>query len=64
MAHEKAIEQIQRAKAGKGRVQLLPLIALVEALVAHLDYCGWGDGWERECSGELREAMHKAFPGG
>ena len=24
-------------------------------LIAHLDYCGWGDKWEREVSEDLRE---------
>lgn len=23
-------------------------------LATHLDYCGWGDAWERECSEPLR----------
>jgi hypothetical protein len=27
--------------------------ALHKAL-EHLDYCGWGDSWERECSEQLR----------
>lgn len=29
--------------------------ALAEELLGHLDYCGWGDSWERECSESLRE---------
>lgn len=24
-------------------------------LIDHLDYTGWGDSWERECSENLRE---------
>lgn len=23
----------------------------------HLDYCGWGDSWERECSRELEKEI-------
>ena len=23
----------------------------------HLDYCGWGDAWERECSEDLRKEL-------
>ena len=25
--------------------------------VEHLDYCGWGDSWERECSKELEKEI-------
>lgn len=25
------------------------LFDLLKAAAAHLDYCGWGDSWEREC---------------
>ena len=28
---------------------------LIRELLAHLEYCGWGDSWERECSEELRK---------
>jgi len=28
---------------------------LIRELVDHLEYCGWGDSWERECSEALRE---------
>lgn len=28
-------------------------------LIDHLDYCGWGDQWERDCSEELRERARK-----
>lgn len=27
----------------------------IHELLHHLDYCGWGDSWERECSEELRK---------
>lgn len=30
----------------------------------HLEYCGWGDSWERECSKELREELNEYFKGG
>lgn len=33
---------------------------LIRALLFHLDYVGWGDSWERECSEELR-AKAKAW---
>jgi hypothetical protein len=32
-------------------------ITLIKELEAHLDYCGWGDRWERECSKELRKSL-------
>ena len=28
-------------------------------LINHLNYCGWGDSWERECSEELRRKAEK-----
>lgn len=28
----------------------------LEEAQAHLDYCGWGDSWEREC------AYHNGIP--
>lgn len=33
--------------------------ALLRALLVHLDYCGWGDSWERECSEELRKTAEQ-----
>lgn len=33
------------------------LIEMMERLEEHLDYCGWGDSWERECSEKLREDL-------
>ena len=35
------------------------IIALAIELIEHLDYCGWGDVYERECSEELRERAEK-----
>ncbi len=32
---------------------------LAKELAEHLDYCGWGDSWERECSEDLRERTEK-----
>lgn len=28
-------------------------------LLEHLDYCGWGDSWERECSKPLQDEALK-----
>jgi hypothetical protein len=27
---------------------------MIRKLLHHLDWCGWGDSWERECSEPLR----------
>ena len=35
---------------------------LMEAY-AHLNYCGYGDSWERECSEELRKELDEYFGG-
>lgn len=35
--------------------QVRELFSLVENLYYHLQYCGWGDNWERECSRDLQE---------
>ena len=34
------------------------LISLVIDLVDALDYCGWGDSYEREGSSDLRNKVH------
>ena len=37
---------------------------LYEALIAardHLDYCGYGDSWERECSEGLPQQIEEAL---
>lgn len=31
------------------------LVELARDLIDHLDYCGWGDRWEREVSEDLRK---------
>jgi len=43
-------EAILRAKLGPVGFQLLEAL---EAASTHLDYCGYGDKWERECAEEL-----------
>lgn len=30
------------------------LLALTEEAEAHLEYCGFGDNWERECAREAK----------
>lgn len=34
---------------------------LLRAAYDHLNYCGWGDSWERECSEELRHDLDEYF---
>lgn len=31
----------------------------INELIDHLNYCGWGDRWERECSEELRKKAER-----
>lgn len=31
------------------------LIELCNELIEHLEWIGWGDSWERECSVELKQ---------
>ena len=33
------------------------LISMIEKLEEHLDYTGWGDSWEWECSKGLRKSL-------
>lgn len=38
--------------------------ALYDTLVKakeHLEYCGYGDAWERECSGDLEKEIDNAI---
>lgn len=35
------------------------IIQLAHELIEHLEYCGWGDRWEREVSEELRRQAYK-----
>lgn len=32
---------------------------LIKSLIDHLEYCGWGDKWEKECSEKLRKKVEK-----
>jgi hypothetical protein len=34
---------------------------LLKEAYNHLDYCGWGDSWERECSEDLRKELDEYF---
>lgn len=36
-----------------------PIVALAQDLIAHLEYCGWGDSWAREASADLQERAHQ-----
>jgi len=36
---------------------LTEALELIDALEEHLDWCGWGDKWERECSEPLRNKL-------
>lgn len=38
------------------------LAAFTLELLAHLDYCGWGDCWEREVSEETRKRAGELYP--
>jgi len=34
---------------------------LLKAAYDHLNYCGWGDSWEHECSEGLRKELDEYF---
>jgi hypothetical protein len=36
-------------------------LALLIDAKAHLEYCGYGDRWEKECSEQLRRDMNLFF---
>ena len=40
------------------RAEIARLKAFCTELFEHLEYCGWGDAWERECSADLRKRAH------
>ena len=40
------------------RAEIARLKAFCTELFEHLEYCGWGDAWERECSVDLRKRAH------
>ena len=35
--------------------------SLLNEAYDHLQYCNWGDSWERECAGDLPERIEKAL---
>lgn len=39
-------------------------IELLEKAYDHLQYCGFGDSWERECSEELQKELNEYFEEG
>jgi len=42
--------------------QLIKLLAeTLEEAKDHLDYCGYGDKWERECAGDLELKIETAL---
>lgn len=44
------------------RYSLAPkLYKALKAARDHLDYCGYGDKWERECAGNLEEQIEEAL---
>lgn len=34
---------------------------LLKGAYEHLNYCGWGDSWERECSKGLQKELDEYF---
>jgi hypothetical protein len=46
-----AIAEDEGVKALKARIKLLT--ETLQRASDHLDYCGYGDNWERQCSGTL-----------
>ena len=48
---------ILQTNGGPDIRHLRALDELVRELHAQLDYCGWGDSWERETSADLRKKV-------
>jgi hypothetical protein len=46
-------------KANIMAVTLEEALEMVKQLEAHLDYCGWGDSWERECAEPLMKELEE-----
>jgi hypothetical protein len=44
---------------GSDREKLLE--SLLRRAYDHLNYCGWGDSWERECSSDLRKELDEIY---
>ncbi len=40
------------------------LVAALKAAQEHLEYCGYGDAWERECAGDLSNQIFDAISTG
>jgi hypothetical protein len=55
----KACAAMER-RAEEAEARLATATALLEKLGQHLDFIGWGDPYERECSREL-EKEYEAF---
>ena len=36
---------------------------LLKEAYEHLNYCGWGDNWERDCSADLQKELYDYFEG-
>ncbi len=45
------------AKNTKKKPTYEELTQALQQALDHLDYCGWGDSWERECSENLRREL-------
>ena len=56
---EELQEGISRLSAENARLkeELSQVKELLKKAVNHLDYCGFGDAWERECSQQLQEEL-------
>jgi len=51
------------AWGNQGWTRVEELETLAQDLIGHLDYCGWGDSWERQCSEELRKRAEAFLEG-
>jgi hypothetical protein len=55
------VNRIAREAKEKRRKANPTLRDLLSEAYDHLEYCGWGDSWERECAGDLPERIAKAI---
>ena len=51
------LAELAQRRADKERELRTQAEKMVAKLEEHLDYCGWGDSWERECSKELQKEL-------
>lgn len=65
---ERSIERIDEEAEQDSNSELNLLFAelkkvksLLKDAYDHLNYCGWGDSWERECSEQLRRELDTYF---